>query len=378
MAMPHAPFVPLRVFSSYTMLDGAVDPKMIAKTAAERGFQAVAITDRNGLYGSVAFAKACKDLGVQPVIGTMLGVARPERGGAATPGQQAPTIDWLALYAQDATGYDNLCHLVSRAHLDRPLEFAAHVQIADLAGHTDGLICLSAGGEGALTRLLSDGQQAAAEAYADSIAALFPDRFYVELCRQNDPVEDRAEPAVIDLAYARDWPLVATNPARFAERTFYPAHDAMLCIASSTHVDSTDRPRSSKEWWIKPAPFMEALFKDIPEALANTLVVAQRCAVMPPRRKPILPSLAGDQEGEARMCAADSRTGLVRRMEPYYPAETHEDLARLLTLGPDAQPAPGDYPALDAAGIWDEVCEYRDRLEFEVASSTAWGSAVTS
>lgn len=82
--MPHAPFVPLRVFSSYTMLDGAVDPKAIAKTAAERGFPAVAITDRNGLYGSVAFAKACKDLGVQPVIGTMLAVARPERGGAQT------------------------------------------------------------------------------------------------------------------------------------------------------------------------------------------------------------------------------------------------------------------------------------------------------
>jgi DNA polymerase-3 subunit alpha len=364
--MPHAPFVPLRVFSSYTMLDGAVDPKIIAKTAAERGFPAVAITDRNGLYGSVAFAKACKDLGVQPVIGTMLGVARPERGGAAVPGQQAPTIDWLALYAQDATGYDNLCHLVSRAHLDRPLEFAAHVQIADLAGRTDGLICLSGGGEGALTRLLGDGQQAAAEAYAEAIAALFPGRFYVELCRQGDAREDRAEPAVIDLAYARDWPLVATNPARFADRTFYPAHDAMLCIASSTHVDSTDRPRSSREWWIKPAPVMEELFKDLPEALANTLVVAQRCAVMPPRRQPILPSLAGDQQGEAAMCGADSRTGLVARIAPYYPPETHEELARLIALGPDAAPVRADYPALDTAGVWDEVCQYRDRLEFEV------------
>ena len=364
--MPHAPFVPLRVFSSYTMLDGAVDPKVIAKTAAERGFPAVAITDRNGLYGTIAFAKACKDLGVQPVIGTILGVVRPERGGAATPGQQAPTIDWLALYAQDSTGYDNLCHLVSRAHLDRPLEFAAHVSIDDLAGHTDGLICLSGGGEGAITRLLADGQQSAAEAYADAIAALFPDRFYIELCRQGDAVEERAEAAVIDLAYARDWPLVATNPARFADRTFYPAHDAMLCIASSTHVDSTDRPRSSQDWWIKPAPVMEELFKDIPEALANTLVVAQRCVGQPPKRKPILPSLAGDQQGEARMCAADSRTGLVRRMEPYYPVETREELAHVLTLGPDAQPARADYPALDATGIWDEVTEYRDRLEFEI------------
>ncbi len=364
--MPHANFVPLRVFSSYTMLDGAIDPKIIAKTAAERGFPAVAITDRNGLYGSVAFAKACKDLGVQPVIGTMLAVARPERGGAAQPGQQAPTIDWIALYAQDSTGFDNLCHLVSRAHLDRPLEFPAHVAIGDLDGHTEGLICLSGGGEGALTRLLADAQQAAGEAYADTLAALFPDRFYVELCRRGEAGEERAEEALIDLAYARDWPLVATNPASFAERSFYPAHDAMLCIASSTHVDSPDRPRSSQEWWIKPAPLMEEIFRDLPEALANTLVVAQRCAVMPPKRKPILPSLAGDQEGEARMCAADSRTGLVRRMEPYYAPETHEELARLLTAGPDADPSRAEFPLLDAAGHWDEVCEYRARLEFEV------------
>jgi DNA polymerase-3 subunit alpha len=367
-AMPHAPFVPLRIYSSYTMLDGAVDPKAIAKTAADRGFPAVAITDRNGLYGSVAFAKACKDLGVQPVIGTMLAVARPERGGASIPGQAAtaPTIDWLALYAQDEAGYDNLCHLVSRAHLGRPLEFAAHVRLDDLAGHTQGLICLTAAGEGALTRLFGDGQQAAGEAYADALAELFPDRLYIELARRNDPAEDRAEPALIDLAYARDWPLVATNPACFAEHSFYPAHDAMLCIASSTHVDSPDRPRSSAEWWIKPAPVMAELFQDLPEAIANTLVVAQRCAVMPPRRKPILPSLAGDQQGEAQMCGADSRTGLVRRMEPYYPADTHADLARLLTLGPDARPQIADFPALEAAGIWDEVSGYRDRLEFEV------------
>ena len=365
--MPHASFVPLRVFSSYTMLDGAVDPKAIAKTAAERGFPAVAITDRNGLYGSVAFAKACKDVGVQPIIGTMLAVARPDREGAATGfGPASPTIDWLALYAQDSTGYDNLCHLVSRAHLDRPLEFEAHVVLADLLGHTDGLICLTAAGEGALVQLLAGQQQSAAEAYLDKLQDLFPRRLYVEIARRNDAVEEAAENALIDLAYARDLPLVATNPARFAERGFYDAHDAMLCIASSTHVDSTDRPRSSREWWIKPAEVMEELFKDLPEAIANTLVVAQRCAVMPPRRKPILPSLAGDQEGEARMCAADSRKGLVLRLKPYYPDFTHEELDRVLCLGPDAEPDPADYPQLNLAGVWEEVLGYRQRLEFEV------------
>ncbi|OYU37135.1 DNA polymerase III subunit alpha [Novosphingobium sp. PASSN1] len=365
--MSHAPFVPLRVFSSYTMLDGAIDPKAIAKTAAERGFPAIAITDRNGLYGSVAFAKACFDAGVQPVIGTMLAVARPAREGAANTGfgASAPTIDWLALYAQDAAGYDNLCHLVSQAHLARPLEFAPHVPLAELAGHTDGLLCLTAAGEGALTRLLADGQQTAAEAYLAEIEALFPQRLYIELARRGDAAEMAAEEALIDLAYARDVPLVATNPACFAERSFYDAHDAMLCIASSTHVDSTDRPRSSKEWWIKPAPLMEETFADLPEAIANTLVVAQRTAFKPPYRKPILPSLAGDKEGEARMMAEDSRRGLVARMLPYYPEAAADELAAALTCPVEEMDSlPAD--VLRAEGHWDEVKQYRDRLEFEI------------
>ena len=366
--MPHTPFVPLRIFSSYTMLDGAIDPKAIAKTAAERGFPAAAITDRNGLYGSVAFAKACFDAGVQPIIGTMLAVARPSREGAAPTGfgASAPTIDWLALYAQDEAGYQNLCHLVSHAHLGRPLEFEAHVPLAELKGRTEGLLCLTAAGEGALVRLLAGEQASAADAYLAELEALFPQRLYIELARRGDAAEMAAESALIELAYARDLPLVATNPACFAERSFYAAHDALLCIASSTHVDSTDRPRSSNEWWIKGGPLMEEIFADVPEALANTLVVAQRTAYKPPYRKPILPSLAGDQEGEARMMAQDSRHGLIVRLKPYYAEACHEKLATFLLLGAEASPQPTDFPTLAEAGIWDEVIGYRDRLEFEI------------
>ena len=129
--MAFVPFVPLRVLSSYTLLEGAIDPKAIARLASERGFPAIAICDRNGLYGAVPFAAAAKDKGVQPIIGCVLAVARPERGGTAPKnlggyGPAGPTIDWLALYAQDEVGYTNLCHLVSRAHLDRPLELSPH------------------------------------------------------------------------------------------------------------------------------------------------------------------------------------------------------------------------------------------------------------
>ncbi len=302
-----APFVPLRVFSSYTMLDGAIDPKAIAKLAKERGFPAIAMTDRNGLYGAMIFAGACKDSGVQPLVGTMLGVCRGD----------GKTVDWLALYAQNLDGWLNLCHLVSKAHLDRPLDRDPHVTMADLIGHTDGLLALTAGGEGALARLLADGRTDAAEAVCDKLQELFPSRLYVEIVRRNDPVEEAAEDALIALAYARDLPLVATNPANFAEPHFFAAHDALLCIANSTHVDAAERPRSCREAWVKPADTMAELFADLPEALANTLVVAQRCAFMPPKRKPLLPSLAGDKEGEARMLIDDARAGLEKRLEPY-------------------------------------------------------------
>ena len=112
-----------------------------------------------------------------------------------------------------------------------------------------------------------------------------------------------AEAALLDLAYARDIPLVATNPANFAEPHMHSAHDAMLCIANSSHIEAEDRPHSNRNAFVKSAAMMEELFGDLPEALQNTLTIAQRCAFAPPYRKPILPSLAGDLEGEARMLA---------------------------------------------------------------------------
>ena len=180
--MPYKPFVPFRILSAYTMLEGAIDPKAMAKLAKERGFPAIAIADRNGLYGAVMFANACKAEGVQPIIGTLLGVARDSEG---------KQVDYLPLYAQDEAGYDNLCHLVSKAHLERPLEYDPHVAMDDLAGYTDGLIAFTGASEGAVTRLLAEGQQSHAEAALDRLQALFPERLYIELARRGNAVEER-------------------------------------------------------------------------------------------------------------------------------------------------------------------------------------------
>ncbi|HPV67949.1 MAG TPA: PHP domain-containing protein, partial [Sphingorhabdus lacus] len=326
--MSYVPFVPLRVFSAYTMLEGAIEPKAIGEAAKKLGFPAIAICDRNGLYGVMPFQDGAKAKGVQPLIGTLLGVGRPGSDGHFI-------RDWLALYAQNERGYHNLCRLVSMAHLDRPEDFDAHVTLEQLADFTEGLIALTAGSEGALAQLLADGQVSAAVEYTENLQALFPGRLYIELSRRNNPIEDAAEDALIDLAYQHDIPLVATNPAFFAEPEFFDAHDAMLCISDGEYVENMDRRRSSRDTWIKTGRQMGELFADIPEAIANTLVIARRCAALAPYRNPILPSLAGDKEAEELQLREDSRIGLEKRLE--------------------------------TAGITDEAARkvYFDRLKFE-------------
>jgi len=333
--MPHSGFVPLRIFSSYTMLDGAIEPKAIAKRARELGFPAAAVTDRNGLFAAMSFSGAAADAGVQPIIGTMLGVARPD-----LPDGQPVQTDWIALYAQDETGYLNLCRLVSEAHLGRPLDLDPHVDLATLEANSAGLIALTAGGEGGVARLFAEDQPDGANAYVDRLQAIFGDRLYIEIARRFDPVEAKAEAELLELAYTRNLPIVATNPCCFADEEFLEAHDAMLCIANSSYVASDDRPKSSPDAWMKPAKDMRALFADLPEAIANTLVVAQRCAVAAPKRKPILPSLAGDRDGESQALREAAREGLRKRLD------------RIVELGNAGE------------GDWQQP--YRDRLEFEL------------
>jgi DNA polymerase III subunit alpha len=287
------------------MLEGAMEPKIIAAQAAKLGFPAVALTDRNGLYAAMPFTDACVAKGVQPIIGTALGVARPPELGR--------TIDWLVLLAKDEQGYANLCKLVSAAHLDRPLAEQPHVPFAKLQGFNEGLIALTAGGEGALGRLLAERQGGKAAGYLERLQGLFASRLYLELSRRGDPTEEAAEAGLIELAYARDLPLVATNPAAYIDPAFHAAHDALLCIASGEYVESGERSAtSSPEAWLKTGPMMEEIFADLPEAIANTGVIAQRCAVGAPKRQPILPTLSEDEDDQLRR---DAMAGLDGRLE---------------------------------------------------------------
>ena len=305
--MAHAGFVPLRCFSAYSMLEGACQPEALVKAARAAGFPALGLADRANMFAAMDFSAAAKGAGVQPLIGATLPIARP----GAAPVQGRPLVDWLVLYAQDEAGYANLIQLVSDAHLEAEVAGDPLLRLEQLEGRSDGLICLTGGSEGALARLAADGQSI--DPMADRLEALFPGRLYVEISRSDEAVERQSEAALLRLAEARGLPIVGTAPVKYIGPEMHAAHDVLLCIADSSYVEAEDRRRSNPEHWLKPAAHWHALFADLPEAIANTLVIAQRCAVLAPARKPILPRLS--EGGEDAMLTAEATAGLEARLD---------------------------------------------------------------
>jgi len=334
--MSHASFVHLRVHSAYSLSEGALKIKQLVELCRRNAMPALAITDSGNLFGALEFAIAAREAGVQPIIGCQFNIARrdPAENGQGRPLQRLPA-DKLTLLAQTETGYRNLMRLSSRAFLEGEAGAEPQLPLAALADQTDGLIALTGGPAGGVGRFLAEGQQAAAEQLLEELQRLFPGRLYVELMRHGLPVERRIEPMLLDLAYKRELPLVATNDVFFADSALYEAHDALLCIAGGAYVSQETRRRETPEHRFKSAEEMRALFADLPEAIDNTLVIARRCSYMPDARKPILPPFLGPNgesaEDELRRQAAaglEERLEAIARLEPAATAEEGEARAR--------------------------------------------------
>src|SRR6266851_776274 len=341
--MPHADFVHLRAHSAYSLSAGAIKVKELVGLCKKHGMPALALTDTGNLFGALEFAQAASEAGIQPIIGCELGLRRESDGRAIRIGP-APPPDSVVLLAQNERGYRNLLKLVSKSFLETAGGEPPQLDIAALEGSSDGLLLLTGGPAGPLGRLLLEGQGPAAEALLARLALLFPGRLYVELMRHGLPAEDRIEAALIDLAYARDLPLVATNGVFFATAEFYEAHDVLLCIAEGTVVGEPNRRRLTQQHHFKAPAAMRLLFADVPEAIDNTLVIARRCAYMPEPRKPILPPFptpSGRDEKEELRAMAWEGLDLRLRTQVFRPgmSESERDEA--------AQP-------------------YRERLDFEL------------
>jgi DNA polymerase-3 subunit alpha len=286
----HANFVHLRVHSAFSLLEGAIQPSDLAKLCEKHRMPAVAVTDTNNLFGLYDIMEALTKVGVQPIVGCQLAL-HVDGDGSKRNGVQAHTghDGVVAVLVQSDIGYANLMKLASKAHLDVSAGEPPHITWEMLERYNEGLILLTGGPKGLINKLIVDGQMEAAKAWTERLAKAFDRRLYVELQRHGVSAEAIAEPHLVQLAYALDLPLVATNEPFFAKKDMFEAHDALLCIAESSYVSQDERRKESREHYFKSAEEMAALFRDAPDAIANTIEIAKRCAFIPKKRSPILP-----------------------------------------------------------------------------------------
>ena len=326
-------FIHLRVHSEYSLLEGAVPVKKLVKLCGDAGMPAVALTDTNSMFGALEFSTIASGAGVQPIVGCQVSVQTETPRPGVKPRPAAPVV----LLAQSAEGYQNLMKLSSCLYLDAGGELPS-VTVEELAAHAEGLICLTGGPEGAIGQHLIAGHRDRAEVLMEQFARIYPNRLYVEIQRHpgegggHTQAERATEQGFVEMAYAMDLPLVATNDVYFPKTEMYEAHDAMICIAEGAYVDQQEpRRRLTPQHYFKSEAEMVALFADLPEAIENTVEIARRCAFKVKKHAPILPRFADDEVEELRR-------------------QAWEGLAARLAVIPHSA----------------SVAEYEDRLRFEL------------
>src|SRR5438034_3802883 len=316
--MSSAGFVHLHVHSAYSLLKGSIKIGKLGELAKADRQPALALTDTDNMFGALEFSDKMAGYGIQPIVGCELAVDFGDQDPNAR-NALAAVPSRLVLLAARERGYRSLMRLNSRAFLETPIHQSPHIKLEWLEGESEDVIALTGGPDGPISLALHGDHTALAAARCDRLAHLFGDRLYVELQRHGIEKERRAEAGLIDLAYARGLPLVATNEPYFASNDDYEAHDALLCIAGGRLIAETDRDQLTPDHRFKTRAEMAVLFADIPEALASTVEIAERCAFRPMTRKPILPRFtvgadANAQEAENQELRRQAEEGLANRL----------------------------------------------------------------
>jgi len=339
-------FIHLHVHSAFSLLEGALQLEAILGLAKDDKQPALGIADTGNLFGALEFSEKAVKKGIQPLVGVELAVdfaadeeRVSERGHVAWSGKSS-----IVLMAATEAGFGNLSRLVSRSYLQGD-GGAVKAQMGWLTRESlDGIICMTGGPEGAIDMAFASGQDANAVKRLTFLHELFDDRLYIELQRHGRPQEAAVEPRLVDFAYRRGIPLVATNEPFFRSSREFEAHDALLAIAGGTVLAQTERRKLNDQYYFKTRAEMAELFSDLPEALDSTVEIARRIAYRPRTRAPILPKFAAAPE------LSDSEAVAVEAAALRQMAE--EGLTeRLATVGP----GPGKTEQ-----------EYWDRLEFEL------------
>ena len=282
-----------------------ITPKKLVPWLVEQSMPAVAVTDRNNLFGALEIALATSGAGIQPIMACCFDV---------TDGTPRSDPTRASIYAQNDVGYQRLMLLSSLAYLEST-DGVPQLHRNHLLEKTDGLILLTGGESGSVAAHLKKDRLADARTELATLASAYPSRCYVEITRHGTPGELKCEAGLVDLAYELDLPLVATHDTRFLKPEDAQAHDALMCIANGEYLGQEDRSRVASSQYLKTSAEMKALFEDLPEAIGNTSEIANRCAVKAETHDPILPGFASEGTTEIDELRRQSQEGLDARLE---------------------------------------------------------------
>ncbi|MBN2467475.1 MAG: DNA polymerase III subunit alpha [Deltaproteobacteria bacterium] len=275
--MKHADFVHLHVHTQYSLLDGAIRLRDLFQRAKEYHMPALAMTDHGNVFGAVEFYQMAHDYGIKPIIGCEMYVA-PGSRLAKESHAMSETSFHLVLLAKNHAGYQNLLKLVSIAYLEG-FYYRPRIDKELLRDHNEGLIALSACLHGEIPRLIVKGQLESACLIAEEYKTIFDnDRFYLEIQQNGIEDQNRANAGLLEISKRLGIPLIATNDCHYLDKTDVQAHEVLMAIQTGKTLSSPDRMRfSTDELYFKSPEIMKELFQQYPDAIANTVTVAERC-----------------------------------------------------------------------------------------------------
>ena len=326
-------FVHLKLHTEYSLIDGLLRIKPAMARVAELAMPAVAITDHHNFFGLLKAYKAAAAQGIKLIVGADL--------HAIDPNDQERHHE-LCLLAQNERGYQNLMLLLSEAYQQGQFLGRPRVQLDWIQAHSDGLIALSGGRAGDVGQALLHGREDDARSALQRWLQWFPNRYYLELQRTGRSDEEEYVHAAVRLASEYACPVVATNDVRFLDASEFEAHEARVCIGDGRTLDDPRRARTySEQQYLRSPEEMADLFKDIPEALENTVEIARRCSVSLSLGEPFLPNYpVPEGEGIEQFLSRLSFEGLGER----FPDQSDQQLT-----------------------------VYRDRLDFELETINQMG-----
>ncbi len=317
-------FVHLRFHSEYSIVDGIVrlDPAIAAAIADNR--PALGMTDLMNIFGGLRFYTHAMAAGIKPILGCDLWISNPNVRNADSPRR-------LTVYCQNHTGYLSLCSLLTRGWLENQHLGRGEIKTEWLTEEScKGLICLSGGPRGVIERLLMEKKPAEARSWVEFFKKAFPDRFYLEVQRAGRRGDDVCVSRIANLGVQTTTPLVATHPVMFLRKEEFKAHEARVCIATGRVMADSTRPHDfTEEQYMKTAEEMTELFSDMPQAIANTVVIAERCnldGVLQSPQLPVFPTPDGMSLDDYMVKLA--KDGLNRRLAFLYPDEVERERRR--------------------------------------------------